>query len=150
MLLGRSALFALSILATAAIVASPDALPSLTRGIADDRPAAGREAPAPITPVYPARSLIEKMQPLRPESLQAVPTFLDATSPRLMAQQHVAGTAIVVVHDGRIIFLRGYGQARLNPNVDVDPARTRFRIGSVTKPLTALAVLRNRAPWADR
>jgi CubicO group peptidase (beta-lactamase class C family) len=81
------------------------------------------------------------MQPLRPETLQALPTFLDATIPRLMAQQHVSGTAIVVVHDGRIIFLRGYGHARLDPNVDVNPTRTRFRIGSVTKPLTALATL---------
>ena len=141
MALGRAFLFAFSIVATAAIVASPDALLSLTTDIADSGPVAGRHAPVLRTSDDPARSPIEEMQRLKPETIQTLPAFLDATVPGLMAEQHVAGTAIVVVHDGRIIFLRGYGQARLDPNVDVEPARTRFRIGSVTKPLTALAAV---------
>jgi len=45
------------------------------------------------------------------------------------------------VHDGREIFLRGYGMSRVETDTPVDAGRTLFRIGSVTKPLTAAAVL---------
>ena len=61
--------------------------------------------------------------------------------PKLLEQQHIAGTAVAVVHDGRVVMLRGYGRARLNPDVPVDPERTLFRVGSVTKVFTSVAAL---------
>ena len=48
---------------------------------------------------------------------------------------------MAIVHDGRVVFLRAYGVARVGPHTPVDAASTLFRIGSVTKPLTAAAVL---------
>ena len=134
---GRPLQFAFSIIATIVLVASPEVLTSLRADTTGDAPQESR----PTISVSPTRSRTEEAQPLSRETVKGLPAFLDATIPKLMAEQHVAGTAIVVVHDGRTLFLRGYGQARLDPNVDVDPARTRFRIGSVTKPLTALAAL---------
>jgi CubicO group peptidase (beta-lactamase class C family) len=80
-------------------------------------------------------------QGLAPENIQSLPAFIDATVPKLMEQRHVAGTALVVVHEGQIIVSRGYGKARLDSGASVDPARTVFRIGSLTKVFTAAAAV---------
>jgi CubicO group peptidase (beta-lactamase class C family)/uncharacterized membrane protein len=74
--------------------------------------------------------------------IETLPALIDATVPGLLEQQHIAGTAVTVVHDGRVLLARGYGRARLEPDIPVDPERTLFRVGSVTKVLTAIAVLR--------
>lgn len=80
-------------------------------------------------------------QGIPPERIDALPAFVDATVPKLMAAGHVPGSAVAVVYQGRVLLLRGYGQSQLEPETRVDPARTSFRIGSVSKTLTALAVL---------
>jgi CubicO group peptidase (beta-lactamase class C family) len=51
------------------------------------------------------------------------------------------GLGIVVVKDGRIIYLEGFGLADTGSGRRVDPERTRFRIGSVTKVFTAIEAL---------
>lgn len=80
-------------------------------------------------------------QGLAPEKIEALPAFMDITVPKLMEQHHVAGTAVIVVYNGRIMFLRGYGKARLDSDANVDPSRTVFRVGSVTKVFTAAAAV---------
>lgn len=51
------------------------------------------------------------------------------------------GGAVVVVQDGRIVLSKGYGYADLNKKTAVNPERTLFRIGSVTKTFTAAAIM---------
>ena len=75
------------------------------------------------------------------EKIETLPAFIDTTVPKLMEERHAPGTAAVVVHDGRVILSKGYGKARLNPDVAVDASRTLFRIGSVTKLFTATAAV---------
>ena len=75
------------------------------------------------------------------DRIASLPALIDAAVPKLLEQQHIAGTAVAVVHDGRVLMLRGYGRARLNPDVPVDPERTLFRVGSVTKVFTSVAAL---------
>ena len=56
-----------------------------------------------------------------------------------MAELHVPGLSIAVVHNGRIDWARGYGVAWAGgPAVTAD---TLFQAASISKPLTALAVL---------
>lgn len=50
------------------------------------------------------------------------------------------GLAVSVGLGGRIIWSEGFGYADVEQKVEVDPARTLFRIGSVIKPMTAYAV----------
>ena len=76
------------------------------------------------------------------DRIETLPALIDATVPKLLEQQHIAGTAVAVVHDGRVLMTRGYGRARLNPDVPVDPERTLFRVGSITKTFTGFAALR--------
>ncbi|PKP96312.1 MAG: hypothetical protein CVT76_07150 [Alphaproteobacteria bacterium HGW-Alphaproteobacteria-15] len=52
------------------------------------------------------------------------------------------GLAISIGRHGRIVWSRGYGLADIEQQVPVDPAQTKFRIGSVAKPMTALALVR--------
>jgi CubicO group peptidase (beta-lactamase class C family) len=80
-------------------------------------------------------------QRIQPEKIEGLPAFIDATVPKLMEQGHVPGVAVAVVHEGRIVMLRGYGQARLDSGARVDASRTLFRIGSVSKVLTAAAAV---------
>jgi len=68
-------------------------------------------------------------------------TFCDAFFAEKMAELRVPGAAFVLVKDGEIVLARGYGFSDLEARVPVDPARTVFRLGSVSKLMTATAVM---------
>ena len=51
------------------------------------------------------------------------------------------GAVFLLVKDGRVFFARGYGYSDLMKRTAVDPAKTVFRVGSVSKLFTATAVL---------
>lgn len=57
---------------------------------------------------------------------------------RVMAQTHVPGAVFVVVDHGKIVVLRGYGVTTPG-GPPIDPNTTLFRLGSITKVLTAIA-----------
>lgn len=50
------------------------------------------------------------------------------------------GCAVLIAKNGNIVFEKGYGSANLELNVRVQP-ETVFRIGSITKQFTAIAIL---------
>src|SRR5690349_23588890 len=50
------------------------------------------------------------------------------------------GAAVIVVKDGQTVFRKGYGMGNLELGVPVEPDMI-FRIGSVSKQFTAVAVL---------
>lgn len=50
------------------------------------------------------------------------------------------GLAISVGYKDKIIWSRGFGYADLEQQVPVDPAVTKFRVGSIAKPFTAFAL----------
>jgi len=52
----------------------------------------------------------------------------------------IPGLAIAVAVDGRVVFAEGFGYADLEQRVPAWPA-TKFRIGSISKPLTAVALM---------
>jgi Beta-lactamase class C and other penicillin binding proteins len=52
------------------------------------------------------------------------------------------GLAVVVVEDGKIVYIDGFGLADVDSGRPIVPNRTRFRIGSVTKVFTALEALK--------
>jgi serine beta-lactamase-like protein LACTB, mitochondrial len=52
------------------------------------------------------------------------------------------GLAITVSVDGEVIWSQGFGYADLEQHVPVDPVNTKFRIGSISKALTAAALAR--------
>jgi CubicO group peptidase (beta-lactamase class C family) len=54
-------------------------------------------------------------------------------------RHHFSGS-VLVARDGKVLLSKGYGLANREHGVPCTP-RTKFRLGSVTKPITALAVL---------
>lgn len=58
-----------------------------------------------------------------------------------MGKSHIPGAVISVVKDGKIIFTKGYGVADVEKKTAVVPDKTLFRIGSITKVFTAIAVM---------
>jgi CubicO group peptidase (beta-lactamase class C family) len=67
--------------------------------------------------------------------------FLDGFFETKMAELHIPGAAIVVVQDGHVFLAKGYGFADLARQTPVDPAKTAFRVGSVSKLFTWTAVI---------
>ena len=57
-----------------------------------------------------------------------------------LAEQHVPGAAIAVVKNGKVIKIKGYGLASIEFNAPVT-TETVFEIGSVSKQITAAAVM---------
>lgn len=67
--------------------------------------------------------------------------FVDPVVAAQLAKEHIPGAVFVLVQDGRILYQRGYGFADLNARKAVDPAKTIWRIGSISKVFTATAVV---------
>jgi CubicO group peptidase (beta-lactamase class C family) len=80
-------------------------------------------------------------QEIPADRIRSLPTFVESTLPKLMDERHVLGAAVAVVHDGRVVLEHGYGKATLEASATVDPERTLFRVGSVTKVFTAAAAI---------
>jgi CubicO group peptidase (beta-lactamase class C family) len=70
---------------------------------------------------------------------QALERLIDPIAKKDVAEN--VGSVITVVHDGKIVFNKGYGSAKLETKQNVDPNKTLFRIGSITKTFTAIAVM---------
>lgn len=67
--------------------------------------------------------------------------FLDGLVPQAIAGGDIAGGVVVVVKDGQILAQRGYGYSDVEAKTPVDPRRTLFRPGSVSKLFTWTAVM---------
>jgi CubicO group peptidase (beta-lactamase class C family) len=72
----------------------------------------------------------------------SIVTFLSTEVARQMKSLDVPGAVLTVVRDGRVIMNAAFGNSTVTPPAAVDAERTAFRIASVTKVFTALAVLR--------
>jgi len=58
----------------------------------------------------------------------------------LMAESGSPGVAVAVGIEGDLLWSAGFGYANVETRTPVDPAVTRFRVGSVSKPMTAAAL----------
>lgn len=103
--------------------------PSMLAQVPPDVPQALETPAVPEAPVSP--------QLARPD-LEA---WLDGFMPFTMARGDIAGAVVVVVKDGAILLQKGYGYADVAERAPVDPERTLFRPGSVSKLFTWTAVM---------
>ena len=68
-------------------------------------------------------------------------TFVDAFIESKMKEQQIPGAAFAFVHDGKVVYAKGYGLADVERKIPVTPEGTIWRIGSITKAVTATAVM---------
>jgi CubicO group peptidase (beta-lactamase class C family) len=109
----------------------PDAAPTPT----PVGPAAASPPPAPPT-------VTARLTPGTAIPQSELEALVDGAVRQAMADRHVAGVAISVVQNGRILLKKGYGLASLSPARAVDPDRTLFRIGSISKLFTWTLVMK--------
>jgi CubicO group peptidase (beta-lactamase class C family) len=72
---------------------------------------------------------------------QDVNAWLDGFMPYALGEADVAGAVVTVVSNGQVITERGFGYADVARRTPVDPRRTLFRPGSVSKLITWTAVM---------
>jgi CubicO group peptidase (beta-lactamase class C family) len=60
---------------------------------------------------------------------------------KFVADNQVPGAALAVAKDGKLVYARGFGHADQQLGLPVQPG-LRFRIASISKPITAAAILR--------
>jgi len=73
--------------------------------------------------------------------MKEVEKFTDEFFAENMDKYHVPGAAIAFVKDGQVSFMKGYGYSDVENKISVDPEKTVFGIASVSKLLTATAVM---------
>ena len=67
--------------------------------------------------------------------------FLDGIVPLQLQRDDIAGAAVAVVADGKVLFERGYGYADYAKRIPVSPQTTLFRPGSISKLFTWTSVM---------
>lgn len=96
------------------------------------------QAPATSAAPPPADAMPDPTGRLTATDLEA---WLDGFMPYALEQTDVAGSVVVVVKDGQVLLQKGYGFSDLARRAPVDPERTLFRPGSVSKLFTWTAVM---------
>ncbi len=88
-----------------------------------------------------------------PESVNSAVAQLDPYIRSMLEKTKVPGVAVAVIHNDRVLFLRGYGVRKVGDSARIDPD-TVFEIASFSKPIasTILASLvgEGKISWDDR
>ena len=125
----KRALIALLALMAGTALAQDSPVPSLT-------PSASSESRATALPASPTQS------PTTPVLTKAdVDDWLDGYLPYALRAGGIPGAVVTIVKGGQVLTTRGFGYADLKTKTRVDPDRTLFREGSVSKLFTWTAVM---------
>ncbi|NNF34998.1 MAG: serine hydrolase [Saprospiraceae bacterium] len=68
-------------------------------------------------------------------------SFMDGTIKTIMEKEHINGVTVSIVQHDSIYWSKGYGYADLKKNTEVNPKKTLFRMGSVSKLFVWTAVM---------
>src|SRR5207237_9764101 len=111
-------------------------------------------APAPVPSIAPPKTVPPTGAPetgaqtpevppsgAHPLTKADVEAWLDGFTPYALQRGDVAGAVVVVVKDGQVLLAKGYGYADVVARKPVDPERTLFRAGSVSKLFTWTSVM---------
>src|SRR5690625_2108497 len=75
------------------------------------------------------------------DNVKEIVHFLDQKIEEQIAQVNIPNAAVSVVYKDETIFEKGYGYANMETETPVDPEKSLFRIGSVSKLFTWTAVM---------
>ena len=78
-------------------------------------------------------------QDLPPRSELA--SFMDGAIKTIMEKEHINGVTVSIVNQDSIYWSKGYGYADIKEGIRVNPERTLFRMGSVSKLFVWTAVM---------
>ena len=96
-------------------------------------------ATAPAAPLAASGARLAPGQALPPAELEA---YVDGVVKDAMDREHIAGVTVAVIQDGQVVLKKGYGFASLSPIRKVNPDTTLFRVGSISKTFTWIALMK--------
>ena len=79
-------------------------------------------------------------KPPPPPDPKDLPANIDRIAGDVLAASGVPSASVAAVSDGKVVYVHAYGNARLDPVTPAKP-EMRYSIGSISKQLTAAAVL---------
>ncbi len=88
--------------------------------------------------ILPAIGSQTPEHPLEAADLQA---FFDGIFPLQLERSDIAGATVLVMKDGNVLLQKGYGYADVKTKKPVDPTATIFRLASISKLFTWVAVM---------
>lgn len=107
------------------------------------KPKSAATTAAPVAhPTAPGEAPFVALAASTPMPQQQLEAFVDGVVREAMARDHIAGVTVSVVQNGQVVLKKGYGVSRLNPARPVDPDRTLFRIGSISKTFTWITLMK--------
>ena len=110
-------------------------------GLPKSRPAKGTKAAARAEPNAAAVAKLVPVVKHRPPQLGLGTPVFDKIIGDALAERNIPGAALAIVRDGKLVVARGYGLANVKTKEPV-ALDTLFSTASVTKTITAAAVLR--------
>ncbi len=75
------------------------------------------------------------------ENIGELEAFMEGIILAYMDKQKIAGATLGIMHRGETLLLKGYGYADVERKIKVDPETSIFRIGSISKLFTWIAVM---------
>jgi CubicO group peptidase (beta-lactamase class C family) len=99
----------------------------------------GRESTSP-TVIPPVAPPVQQEIPITGSLVPGMVSY-DQIIPDLMRKYSIPGGAVAVLRDGKLIYARGFGYADVENKTLVQPDAL-FRIASVSKPITAVAIMK--------
>lgn len=81
------------------------------------------------------------VQPAAPADGTRLRGYVDGVMAALIAAGEIPGATVLIIQDGKVALKAGYGYADIRAHTRVDPDRTRFRVASISKVVTATAVM---------
>jgi len=107
--------------------------------------------PLPASDVPPD---LQSLVPIQPQMIPAAVAQLDAIIDTVMTKTGVPGLAAAVVHDGKLLYAKGFGVRDITTRARVDPGgATVFQLASVSKALSSTVVAgtagRAVVKWTD-
>jgi CubicO group peptidase (beta-lactamase class C family) len=112
-------------------------------------PLALAQVPGPQTPKKSdaqTRPAGDQTPPTTPPSAHLLDSadleaFFDGILPIQLERSDVAGASVLVMKDGKLLLQKGYGYSNFKDKKPVDPATTVFRLASISKLFTWIAVM---------
>jgi len=96
---------------------------------------------AALLSILLSKSLQASSAPAEPIDAGALEAFVDGAVRPLMKNHNSPAGTLAIVKNGQLMLARGYGFQDVERRIPVDPARSLFRAGSVSKVFTWVAVM---------
>lgn len=103
---------------------------------------ATKAAVAPAAAAIVAPRPGARLTPGEPLPAPELEAYVDGLVKDAMDREHIVGVTVAIVQNGQVVLKKGYGAASLSPARKVNPDTTLFRLGSISKTFTWIALMR--------